>query len=399
MKEEQDRILDLKEEGYSWIQIANRLGYPNIDSVRGKVRYTQRYKEMVTAQKEQTVARNHTQEDFQQKNYNDDGSIGSQIQVRQKIKKVFTNEELIELHGFDPKEVTLKSATSNEWTTPTNGETYYNYQSKIVVVPKNQAAITLEEIKQFFEDIEPRRIDLSCEELPKYYLLIPLADMHFGLNTDRDYEGLKREIADKIINRYEEILFTLHGDYFHVDNFLNTTEKGTRIDEVDFRDGVQAGYRFLLPLLELALENSPNVKVVYLKGNHAPSIDYMFINGLERLYPQIEFDTSLDEFKHAWLGNHSIFMHHGDKVKNANKLVEIMVAHFGKEWGESKSRYLITGHFHHEKSLSFAGLTWYQLQSPSKHSSYDKTYGYDTSESGQMLFEFSETKRSAIYYM
>lgn len=41
MKEEQDRILDLKEEGYSWIQIANRLGYPNIDSVRGKVRHTQ----------------------------------------------------------------------------------------------------------------------------------------------------------------------------------------------------------------------------------------------------------------------------------------------------------------------------------------------------------------------
>lgn len=153
MKEEQDRILDLKEEGYSWVQIANRLGYPNIDSVRGKVRHTQRYKEIVTAQKEQTVARNHTQEDFQQKNYNDDGSIGSQIRVRQKIKKVFTNEELIELHGFDPKEVTLKSATSNEWTTPTNGETYYNYQSKIVVVPKNQAAITLEEIKQFFNFI------------------------------------------------------------------------------------------------------------------------------------------------------------------------------------------------------------------------------------------------------
>lgn len=399
MEEEQNRILDLKEEGYSWSQIANRLGYRNWDTVRSKVRKTPRYKGMVAKNKNQTTTNNATQEDFQKKDFHDDGSIGSQIRVRQKTKKVFTNEELIELHGFDPKEVTLKSATSNEWTTPTNGETYYNYQSKIVVVPKKQATITLEEMKQFFEDIEPRRIELSCEDLPKDYLLIPLADMHFGLNTDKDYEELRREIADKIINQYEEILFTLHGDYFHVDNFLNTTEKGTRIDDVDFREGVQAGYRFLLPLLELALENSPNVKVVYLKGNHAPSIDYMFINGLERLYPQIEFDTSLDEFKHAWLGNHSIFMHHGDKVKNANKLVEIMVSHFGKEWGESKSRYLITGHFHHEKSLSFAGLTWYQLQSPSKHSSYDKAYGYDTSESGQMLFEFTETKRSAIYYV
>ena len=144
MEEEQNRILDLKEEGYSWTQIANRLGYHSVDSVRGRVRKTQRYKELMASQKNQPST--NTQEDFQKKDFHDDGSIGSQIRVRQKIKKVFTNEELIELHGFDPKEVTLKSATSNEWTTPTNGETYYNYQSKIVVVPKKQAAITLEEM-------------------------------------------------------------------------------------------------------------------------------------------------------------------------------------------------------------------------------------------------------------
>ena len=128
-------------------------------------------------------------------------------------------------------------------------------------------------------------------------------------------------------------------------------------------------------------------------------IIFMFVDALEKRYSQIEFDTTLEEFKHAWLGTHSIFMHHGDKVKNPTKLHQIMTAQFAKEWGESQSRYLITGHFHHEKSLSFAGVTWYQLQSPSKHSSYDKTNGFDTSESGQMLFEFSETKRSAVYYV
>ena len=39
------------------------------------------------------------------------------------------------------------------------------------------------------------------------------------------------------------------------------------------------------------------------------------------------------------------------------------------------------------------------LQSPSKPSSYDSTYGYDISESGQMLFEFTKSKRSAIYFV
>lgn len=385
-----ETILDLKEQGLTWAQIAERLGekgQKGVERVRSTARRSKRYKEMQGKNEEK------------KSRYFADGSISSSINIRRECKQLFTPEELIELHGFNSKEFQLKSVTSNEWTTPTNGETYYNYQSKIIVAPIIKKEIGIEEIKEFFSDIKPKKIELSCDELPKDYLLIPLADMHFGLNNDKDYEVLRREIADKILNQYEEILFTMHGDYFHVDNFLNTTEKGTRIDDVDFKAGVKAGYNFLLPLLELALENSPNVKVVYLKGNHAPSIDYMFISGLERMYPQIEFDTSLNEFKHAWLGMHSIFMHHGDKVKNPNKLVEIMVSHFGKEWGESQSRYLITGHFHHEKSLSFAGLTWYQLQSPSKHSSYDKMYGYNTTESGQMLFEFTETKRSAIYYI
>ena len=142
MQEEQNRILDLKEEGYSWTQIANRLGYPSVDSVRGRVRKTQRYKEMMAKKKEQTPVNNNTQEDFQKKDYHDDGSIGSQIRVRQKIKKVFTNEELIELHGFDPKEVTLKSATSNEWTTPVAGETYYNYKSENALTTSNHAELS-----------------------------------------------------------------------------------------------------------------------------------------------------------------------------------------------------------------------------------------------------------------
>ena len=208
MQEEQNRILDLKEEGYSWTQIANRLGYPSVDSVRGRVRKTQRYKEMMANQKTQTTVNNNMQEDFQKKDFHDDGSIGSQIRVRQKIKKVFTNEELIELHGFDPKEVTLKSATSNEWTTPVAGETYYNYQSKIVVVPKKKELLAIDEIRKCFDDIEPRRIELSCDDLPKDYLLIPLSDMHFGLNNDEDYKDLQKEIADKILkyNYYLNII-------------------------------------------------------------------------------------------------------------------------------------------------------------------------------------------------
>ncbi len=226
-----ETILDLKEQGLTWAQIAERLGekgQKGVERVRSTARRSKRYKEMQGKNEEK------------KSRYFADGSISSSINIRRECKQLFTPEELIELHGFNSKEFQLKSVTSNEWTTPTNGETYYNYQSKIIVAPIIKKEIGIGEIKEFFLDITPKKIELSCDELPKDYLLIPLADMHFGLNSDKDYEVLRREIADKILNQYEEILFTMHGDYFHVDNFLNTTEKGTRIDDVDFKAGVKA---------------------------------------------------------------------------------------------------------------------------------------------------------------
>lgn len=393
-----DKAIDLKKEGYSWPEVAKQLGFHDfqaIDRIRNRCRKHPRYSEI---KQHQSTKQQKSETRYQKKDIKADGSIGSEIKIGRKNKKVFTDEELLRLHGFDPEIFKLKSITSNEWTTPIAGSTYYNYQSKIVAVRK-EPEISAEDIKKVFESIQPKEIKLSEEEIPKEYLLIPLADMHFGLNNQYDYAALQREIADRIMNRYEEILITLHGDYFHVDNFMNTTEKGTKVDDVDFSQSIKDGLNFIAPLLELALKNSPTVKVTYLKGNHAPSIDFMFMFALEKLYPQVIFDEKIEEFKHVWLGQHSIFLHHGDKVKSPTKLHQIMVSKFRKEWGESKSCYLITGHLHHEKSLSFAGVTWYQLQSPSKSTKYEEDNGFDTSESGQMLFEFTEHKRSAIYYV
>ncbi len=290
-----DKAIDFKKEGYSWPEVAKQMGFHDfqaIDRIRNRCRKHPRYSEIRQHQSNNKAGETR----YQKKDIKADGSIGSEIKIGRKNKKVFTDEELLRLHGFDPEIFKLKSITSNEWTTPIAGSTYYNYQSKIVAVRK-EPEVSAEDIKKVFESIQPRKIELSEEEIPKEYLLIPLADMHFGLNNQYDYAALQREIADRIINRYEEILFTLHGDYFHVDNFLNTTEKGTRVDDVDFSQSIKDGLDFIAPLLELALKNSPTVKVTYLKGNHAPSVDFLFMFALEKLYPQVVFDGKIEEFK------------------------------------------------------------------------------------------------------
>lgn len=315
------------------------------------------------------------------------------------LEALQTRESMMEAHGYDPREFELVDSTSNYWDMPNKDQVIITmYQSKVRVRPKPKE-ITELDIADAFMKLQPIELDMTVTEILEEYLYIPLADMHFGHNTLNDYIDLQADLTDLIRNGYEEIVLSINGDYLHVDNFLNTTEKGTRVDDIDQAQAVDDAYNFIMPLIKLALECSPNVKLIYLPGNHAPSQDYMLIQGIKRLFPQLEVDDSVEEVKHTWIGGHSLFLHHGDKIKKLSRLHEVAVSKYGKEWGESKSRYVITGHLHHERSLSSGGWTHYQLQSPSKPSTFDKQYGFNTSEEGNMVFEFDKYKRRAIYYL
>lgn len=390
MKIINDVIRKLREKHTPWTEIDRILDLPP-DGARNKARSQEWYKQIAQSNPHDKAS------DVDKKSYREDGSISSFIRTRLDEKKTFSKDELLELHGLDPDEFKIKNITSNEWSmTNGTGDKFYNFQSKILAEPLTAKDISFEQIADLLANLTPKQITLQMDELPNEYLFVGLSDLHLMFNR---YDKLQSDIAEVMSNGYSEILMSVHGDLFHVDNFLNTTERGTRIDDVDFEQGVQDGFQFVIPLIEKALECSPCVKLVYLPGNHAPSVDYMFVQAIKRLYPEVEVDDCVDDFKHAWLGKHSIFMHHGDKVRNPKRLLEIVVSKFAKEWGESQSRYLMTGHFHHEKSLSFAGMTHYQVMSPSRPSSYDKRMGYVDSESGLMLFTFDEEKRRRVDYL
>lgn len=337
--------------------------------------------------------------EIDKKTQREDGSITSFIRVRRNEKKVLSEKELLEVHGFDTDEFKLKQVTSNEWTTPLSEEAFYNYQSKIVATPITDNDLTLEDIAELAKDVQSVKVNLMPDELPQQYLCVPLYDMHFGLNSLDDYQDLLNRLVDIIHNSYEEILIIVGGDYLQTDNMVNTTVKGTQLETVDFKKMVANGIEFIYSVVESALENSPNVKLAYLPGNHSSSNDYMVMQVLKARYPDLQIDDDIKQFKHAWLNNHAIFLHHGDKRKASNKITEVIVSEYAKEWGQADSRYLITGHLHFEKSLSNSGITHYQVMSPSKSSDYDKQQGYVTSERGLMLLEFNKYKRTAIYYI
>lgn len=384
-------IIQLRKQGKTWKEIGKALNADG-ENVRGYSRQQDWYQEI-------RQENPHVVEEGMSftKNANDEYSIESEHLFDE--QKLFTNDELLELNNLDPKEFELLRVRRGKWSvTMTNEGRKWNFQSRIDAKPKEQE-ITYEYIQGLLENVQPRKVKLLVDEVVDSYLLVPLADMHFGINYAEDFERLKAQIQDRIMDGHREILIVLLGDYFNVDNLLNTTVRGTHVDEVNVEQATADAYSFAMDLIDTALEHSPCVSLVYMQGNHDSMVSYMFTQGIKRIYPQLMVDDRIDTYKHAWLGNHSIFLHHGDKIRSAKRLLETIVGTFPKEWGDSRSRYLFTGHFHHEKSLSNAGMTHYQVSSPSKASSYDKQNGFVTSEQVQMLFEFDNDKRSAIYYL
>ena len=180
-----DKAIDLKKEGYSWPGVAKQMGFHDfkaIDRIRNRCRKHPRYSEI-----RQHQSNNKTSETrYQKKDIKADGSIGSEIKIGRKNKKEFTDEELLRLHSLDPEIFKLKSITSNEWTTPIAGSTYYNYQSKIVAVRK-EPEVSAEDIKKVFESIQPKEIELSEEEIPKEFFELRKVEKYEKVYTEPDH--------------------------------------------------------------------------------------------------------------------------------------------------------------------------------------------------------------------
>ena len=333
--------------------------------------------------------------------YKADGSAYVEDLVEIYNERDKTPERILEILGFDSKHWEYPNFKISKWNQHNKEDgTVDLYSVKADLKPK-QIEVTPEDIAEIFKGIEPRKVPLLLDEVPKMYLLIPLYDMHFGLNSYEEYLIYLQKIKDIVMNGYAEILIIVGGDFLHVDNNLMMTEYGTRIDDVPIEKMKKDAARFVVELVNFCLEHSPKVKLTYLPGNHAPSNDHSLLYGMGvgNVFEDLEVDLSMDEMKHDWLGGHSIFSHHGDKYKKLEKVYEVITGKFPKEWGESISRYYVTGHLHTEYALVKSLLHAYRVMSPSKATTYDKKGGWDMTESGMMLFEFDDIKRRHVHYL
>ena len=270
-------------------------------------------------------------------------------------------------------------------------------------------------IKQRADDFNPDDfIDAIKDKVERYeysprtdsganrMLEIPLFDMHWGVIFFEDYESVLNDVLEIVKSRHwDQIVIPFGQDYFHNDSVVNpVTTKGTAIDKVDMLKAVKDGRKFIISVIDAALENSNETKVIYTPGNHDRSVTWMFVQVLLERYGDKIVDDSMEYRKVVAYGKNSIMVTHGDsRQATAKNLAHIFPISYPEEFANATTREVHSGHLHHESEADIYGVMVRRLSSGVAVDDWSNRQDFVGSHKRFMIFEWDRTRLRSIHYV
>lgn len=229
----------------------------------------------------------------------------------------------------------------------------------------------------FKETLEAMKEDIPVIKVPKHKKkiestdIIPwfnIGDAHIGalahaseIGTNNDIKITVSELLTAMkalidsCPNYERCVINDLGDMTHYQDFKAESESGHKFDfDTRYPKMIRAYVEVMRSLVYYALEKFKYVDVIINQGNHSRSNDIFMRELLLACFSNCSRLNVLDNsnvFIPYRMGNTFVMTHHGDKAKHS-VLSGVMATDYAKDWGESKYRYIWTGHIHHREVLA-----------------------------------------------
>jgi hypothetical protein len=267
-------------------------------------------------------------------------------------------------------------------------------QSTYWRAPEGDTENIIDRLRDAFEGITPAVIipapEYSNADLLSVY---PIPDAHVGLQswgkeTGEDYDTekatdrIKSWVAQCVASAppSETAIILGVGDLTHADDQTNQTPRSKHQLDVDTRHfkTLDMTIAAMAAAIETAATKHRRVIVRILPGNHDTTTYMAVLFALAERYrdnARIEVQKIPGEFFAHQFGKVLIAAHHGDKAK-AERLVLFMADQFPTMWGETRHRFLYTGHLHHLKSQDIGGVQHEQLRAITARDAYAVAHGY-----------------------
>ena len=267
---------------------------------------------------------------------------------------------------------------------------------------KQHTESRIEELLEALRDNAPvTQICPAKHEQAEGMLEIPLFDMHFGIADIEYYRDTLAEILAIIKGKtWDKIIIPVGQDLFHNDSIVNgVTTKGTLIEKVSLKKAVYDAKTFYFNIIDTAITNANEVKVIYSPGNHDKTVGWLFVQILLERYGKQIVDDGMADRKVVWWNGCFIGITHGDKKTDTPQgLRGKFTIEFPELFAAAKVREIHTGHLHRESCMDEYGVQVRRMSTGNKDDEWTITEGYKA-QKRFMLFEWMPNKLKAIYYV
>ena len=261
------------------------------------------------------------------------------------------------------------------------------------------AETMIQKFERVQADYTVPKLELGKPIRGDYSVILSPTDFHWGkyapsyggdpYNRDIAKARLWKSTKD-LLNRVcdrgqpDEIVVALGGDGLHIDNQTQTTTRGTPQDCDGTPEELAWTYVEMCRDYIDLIRQFGKVKLFVIPGNHDYYTSTLLRAAMKGWFHNTDEVTVVEELsnrQYLVYGDSLICFTHGDigKVKDWPAIIATEKA---KEWGNSKQRFIFTGHLHTERELPvFGNVTVYRMPSLAGTDNWHHKNGYKSRKS------------------
>lgn len=337
--------------------------------------------------------------------FDEDVAAGSAELTAKLPDQIKSLEELIEKCGIDTKIWNIDRYVQNYWGNSKDP----HWQAKAWLSRKAKGENFQKEFVTFLKSYKPK-IQIQAAKTysstaPKGCLIINKQDQHlnkFDINGDNSMSKRFFDIYEKtksvaevaaFSHRLEKIYYVIGSDQFNAE-WTGTTTRGTKMENIDtFHNSFEAICNHELGMINMLKSYCRDIEVLFVSGNHDEHVGWHLITWLKAMFrsaQDINFETSPKYRKYARFGKNALMFNHGDAIKPP-KLANMFPIEFKDQWSKCDNFYIFTGDKHHEITMDFHGIMFFQLPALSKaKSSWDDKQGHTCTKAELVAFLIDE---------
>lgn len=280
--------------------------------------------------------------------------------------------ELARLHKID----LTKYKISNYWTKlKSNGK----FTSSVFATLRQPDDYTPEDFAKFLETYKPQYVspEIKKKSGEQIDLEISIADFHLAKKTlenetivdkMKHYMGVVVALVGKVEATFSirKIVFPISNDFFHTDNYQNSTTQGTPQDVlVGYDSEYEYGFDLMVKTIDFLRNHCEELEVVLVQGNHDRTKSFYLAHALSVFFgsdDSITFQRNHSVTKSVILGNTFIGYHHGNCKIDELPLI-FATGEKSSEFGNATFREVHTGDKHHYMAKEVKGVRIQQMPS------------------------------------